>query len=302
MTGSGGLLLGRLGLAGSRMTYTDRHGLLWLQRGRLSVENGTLRFVTSGSPDLAEGAYDIPYQGVSMILLGPGTSITHDVFRLMSLHGTLLAAIGDGGVKMYTAPPFGQGKSKLARKQAELWANEKNRLDVARKMYAWRFGEVLPHRQIEVLRGIEGDRIKTAYQREADRFGISWVRRQYDRANPMAADIPNQAINHAATFVESAAGIAVAAVGAIPPLGFIHETASHAFTLDIADLYRSDITIPIAFKAARKALDDPEVQLERVIRYEAAAEFRKQKLIPKMIDRIKELIHADDDDSHPSRQ
>lgn len=293
----GGLFPGRLGLAESRIPHADRHGLIWLARGKLAVNNGTLHFTAAKSEELDAGDYAIPYQGVSMILLGPGSTVSHDVLRLLARHGTLLAAVGEGGVKFYTAPPMGQGRSEVARQHARLWADETARLDVARHMYAFRFGRILPHRDISVLRGIEGGRMKKSYQLLADEYGIPWKGRRYDRQNPSGTDIPNQAINHAATFVEAAADVAVAAVGALPPLGFIHEASSNAFTLDIADLYRAEITLPLAFSVARKALDNPELPLERTLRREAARQFRKQKLIAKMIDRTKELLNVDDSDS-----
>jgi CRISPR-associated protein Cas1 len=292
-----GLFPGRLGLAESRIPHVDRHGLIWLARGNLTVVNGTLHFTAAQSTELDAGDYAIPYQGVSIILLGPGSTVSHDVLRLMARHGTLLAAVGEGGVKFYTAPPMGQGRSEVARQHAKLWADETARLDVARHMYAFRFGRVLPHRDITVLRGIEGGRMKKTYQLLADEYGIPWKGRRYNRQSPDGADIPNQAINHAATFVEAAADVAVAAVGALPPLGFIHEDSSNAFTLDIADLYRAEFTLPLAFGVAKKAIEDPELLLERALRREAASQFRKQKLIAKMIDRIKELLHVDDRDS-----
>lgn len=289
------LFPGRLGLAESRIPQADRHGLLWLARGNLYVEDGTLRFLAAKSDLFEPGDYAIPYQSVSMILMGPGTTVSHDALRILARHGTLLAAVGEGGVKFYTAPPMGQGRSELARAHARLWADEKARLDVARRMYAFRFGQVLPHRDIAVLRGIEGGRVKAMYKQNADRYGIPWRGRRYDRQNPVANDLPNQALNHAATFVEAAADIAVAAVGALPPLGFIHEDSSNAFTLDIADLWRDEITVPLAFSVARKILDDPDLLLEREIRFTAATWFRKRKVIPTMIDRIKELLHVSDD-------
>lgn len=294
MSKSPGLLPGRLGLAASRIPHADRHGLLWLEYGRLSVEDGTLRFVAAKSDALAAGDYSIPYQSVSMVLLGPGTSLTQDVLRLCARHSVLLVAVGKGGVKTYTAAPMGQGRSAVARAHAELWADEKKRVDTARRLYAWRFGRVLPHRSIETLRGIEGARMKESYKLLAQRFGIEWKGRRYDRDNPNAADLPNQAINHAATFVESAADIAVAAVGALPPLGFIHEDSSNAFTLDIADLYRVDVTLPLAFSAVSAYRNGKTDNLERETRYQAARLFRQEKLIPRMIDRIKELFNVDD--------
>ncbi|GAB4178940.1 MAG: type I-E CRISPR-associated endonuclease Cas1e [Wenzhouxiangellaceae bacterium] len=260
----------------------------------MSVEDGTLRFVAAQSELMAAGDYAIPYQSVSMIILGPGTSITHDVFRLCARHSVLLAAVGRGGVKSYTAPPLGRGRSSVARAHAQRWADKKMRLDTARRMYAWRFGRVLPHRDLDTLRGIEGARLKEAYRTIAARYGIRWKGRRYDRTNPNAADLPNQAINHAATFVEAAADLAVAAVGALPPLGFIHEDSSNAFTLDIADLYRVELTLPLAFQAVKRIEKNSADSLERLIRYEAARSFRKFRLIPKMIEKIKELLDVDD--------
>jgi len=111
--------------------------------------------------------------------------------------------------------------------------------------------------------------------------------------------VPNQALNHAATFVESAADVAVAAVGALPPLGFIHEESSNAFTLDVADLFRVEFTLPLAFAVARRVQDRPDLLLEREVRKESARQFHKQQLISRMIDRIKELLHVDDGDRHP---
>lgn len=283
----------RLGLAASRIPHVDRHGLIWLNRGNLYVSSGTLRFSTAGSDLLAAGEYDIPYQTISMILMGPGTSVTHDALRILARHGTLLAAVGEGGVKFYTAPPIGRGRSDVARAHATLWADKDARLKVARRMYALRFGEVLPHRDITVLRGIEGARLKKAYQILAEKYDVNWKGRNYDRNNPEEADLPNQAINHASTFVEAAGEIAVAAVGALPPLGFIHEESSNAFTLDIIDMWRVDITLPLAFSVVGKIAKHPELSMEREIRLEAAKWFRKYKLIPAMIDRIKELLYVD---------
>src|SRR5690606_18206620 len=182
----------------------------------------------------------------------------------------------------------------VARAHARLWADKDSRLRVARRMYAYRFGKVVPHKDISVLRGMEGGRLRESYRIVAQRYGVEWHGRRYDRDNPTAADIPNQAINHAATFVEAAADIAVAAVGALPPLGFIHEESSNAFTLDVADLYRVDITLPLAFSAARAYLDGKTDNLEREVRQRAAKMFRQEKLIPRMIDRIKELFDVDD--------
>jgi CRISPR-associated protein Cas1 len=289
------MLKGRLGLDTARVPHRDRHGLIWLSRGALSVEDGTLRFRSAGSPQMASGDYAIPFQMVSLVLIGPGTTLTHDVLRLLGRHGTGLVAVGEDGVRVYTAPPLGPDDSALARRQARAWADADGaRLLIARRLYAWRIGEVLPHTDIAVLRGIEGARAKESYRLTAERFGVTWNGRRYDRANPASADLPNQAINHAATAVEAAAAVAVAATAALPQLGFIHEDSAASFTLDIADLFRDTATLPIAFQAAKLALNEPKLSVDQHVRRVAGRMFKEKEIIHAMIGRIKDLFDAND--------
>lgn len=284
------MLKGRLGLDTARIPHADRAGLLHLSRGALTARDGTLAFLRGAGPDPADaldpGDYAIPVQGVSMILLGPGSTVSHDALRLLARAGTALAAVGEDGVRLYTAPPMIPDRSDLARRHARLWADGETRLDLARKMYAWRLGEVLPHRDIAVLRGIEGARMKEAYRIAAMQAKIDWRGRRYDRASPLSADAPNQALNHVSSAVEAAAAIAVTAVGAIPQLGFIHEDPGQSFVLDVADLWRQELTIPVAFAASKTR--DPS--LERASRRAAGKALSAQRVIPKMIGRIKALF------------
>ena len=288
------MLKGRLGLETARVPHADRHGLIWLDRGELCVIDGCLHFL-AGKDSLTPYILQVPHQAVSMILLGPGSSVTHDALRLLARHGTLMAAVGQDGVRSYTALPLLPDRSDVARRQAELWGNPRRRVSVARHMYALRLGEILPHRDLDTLRGIEGARVKTVYRLMAQKYGIEWKGRRYDRNNPDGADVPNQAINHAATAVQAAAAIAVQAVAAIPQLGFIHEDSGHAFVLDIADLYRDSLTLTIAFTAAKKAATD-ESTIDRLVRREAGVQFRKQNVIGSMIDSIKKVLRMEEID------
>ena len=286
------MLKGRLGLETARIPHADRHGLLWLSRGELCVVDGCLHFLR-GRGSLSPGMDQIPHQAVSMILLGPGSSVTHDALRLLARHGTLLAAVGEDGVRTYTAPPLMPDRSDVARRHAELWGSPRRRISVARHMYALRLGEVLPHRDLDTLRGIEGARVKNFYKLMAEKHGIEWKGRIYDRSNPDATDVPNQAINHAATAVQAAAAIAVQALAALPPLGFIHEDSGQSFVLDIADLFRDTVTLQIAFTAARRA-EQSDDTIDRLVRHEAATVFRKKQVINAMIDRIKQVLRVDE--------
>ena len=288
------MLKGRLGLETARIPHANREGLLWLSRGALTARDGTLAFERGGEParddPLEPGSYSIPFQSVSMILLGPGSTVSHDALRLLARHGTALAAVGEDGVRCYTAPPLIADRSGLARRQADAWADPDARLGIARRMYAWRLGRVLPHRDIAVLRGIEGARMKESYRLIAVKTGIQWRGRRYDRSRPSAGDLPNQALNHASSAVEAAAAIAVSATAAIPQLGFIHEDPGQSFVLDISDLFRDSVTIPTAFRAAKRAQASPLESIERIARREIGRTLSRERTIPKMIERIKDLF------------
>jgi CRISPR-associated protein Cas1 len=276
------MLKGRLGLEGAHIPQADRHGLMWLGRGKLYVEDGCLTFVTAGYDKLKPGVYEIPYQTVSHILIGPGTTISHDALRLLARHQTGLLAVGEDGVRFYASMPFGPDNARLARRQAHLWADAERRLDIAVKMYALRMGVELPHRDLNAL--------------TAQRYGVPWSGRRYDRANPEGDDIINQAINHVATAVQAAAMTAVVLTATIPQLGFIHESSGSAFALDIADLYRASLTIPVSFEVVQLAQKRPGDKLERIARRLAGERMTQEKLIPSMIDNIKALLGGGDDD------
>jgi len=296
------VLKGRLGLETARVPHADRHGLLWLERGRISVEKGTLLFSTAGNDNLASGAYEIPLQQISCLLLGPGTVISHDALRLLARQQTGVLAVGSKGIRLYASSmPFGPDRSALARKQARLWSNEKTRIDIVRKMYSLRFDDPLPDyaRDIDSLRGIEGQRIKKTYERLALQYGVSWDGRKFDRNNPDSDNIINQAINHATTATYAAAHIAVAVTGTIPQLGFIHESSGRAFVLDIADLFRSTVSLPIAFQAVKQLSNGKGENIESHTRKLAGRTFQKENVIPNMIDQIKTLLETDDYSDHP---
>jgi CRISPR-associated protein Cas1 len=291
------MLKGRLGLERARIPHADRHGVLWLGRGQLYVEAGTLRFRTAGGGDLERGDYALPFQMVSCLFLQPGTNVSHDALRLLARHGTGMVCVGEDGVRFYASLPAGPDSSARARRQAEVWSDPLLRQRAVRQLYAWRLGE-LPEADLNVLRGIEGARMKATYRQLAAQFGIEWQGRRYDRAAPGDADVANQAINHAASAVEGAALTAVAATGALPQLGFIHEDSGNAFALDVADLFRDTVLLPVAFGATRKILRDQAGPVERVVRQLAGETFRREKVVSRMIDRIKELFDADDARSH----
>jgi CRISPR-associated protein Cas1 len=236
------------------------------------------------------GSYQIPSQATSCVMMGPGTTISHDAMRILARYGVAVIACGEDGVRFYASMPPGPDHSGVARKQARLWADGPGRLEVVHRMYERRFGEKLAPMDIETLRGVEGSRMRRSYELIAQRHGVKWSGRRYDRANPEAADELNQAINHVATAFQACAQLAIACKGAIPQLGFIHEDSGISFSLDIADLYRSTLILPTACEAVLMHRKRPHEPLERVARRHAGAKMKQEKLIGKMIDAIEEVL------------
>ena len=304
------MLKGRLGIETARIPHADRHGVMWLARGNLVTEDGTLHFLTAGGAGLEAGDYTIPFQLVSCIVREPGTTVTHDAIRLLASHGTGLVFSGENGVRHYgsvravssgaeslssdciyaAAMPQGPDASARARAQVRAWSDLDQRQRTVRRMYAWRMGEIFPDADLDVLRGMEGARAKATYKMLGEKFGVRWYGRKFDRNAPEKDDQPNQAINHASVAVVAASQLAVAITGTLPQLGFIHEDSGHAFALDIADLFRDVLTVPCAFAAVKEHRKRPDQPLERIARQMVGRAMRRDQVITKMIDRIKELF------------
>ncbi len=132
--------------------------------------------------------------------------------------------------------------------------------------------------------------MRETYRLAAQQVGIEWRGRRYDRTAPNAADLPNQALNHASSAVEAAAAVAVAATATIPQLGFVHEDPSQSFVLDIADLFRDSVLVPCAFRAVKEVMKRPHEDIERQTRRRTGATLRAERTIPKMIAKIKVLF------------
>lgn len=282
------MLKGRLGLEAAELPHQDRHGFLALAFGRLEVEDGCLVF-RRDRPE--PGELVVSYQTLSCVLLEPGTSVTHDALRLLARHGVGLVATGLDGVKAYTAPPLLADRSDLARRQARAWADPELRLLIAIKQYERRFDERPETTDLNALRGMEGARLRTFYSLCARQHGIAWDGRHTHRHDPAAADTANAALNYASDAMTAAAAIAVSITATIPQLGFLHEDSGQSFVLDIADLYRTELTVPAAFAAAADHIRGGyHAPLERMVRQSMGTLLKRRSMVARMIEDILALL------------
>jgi CRISPR-associated protein Cas1 len=173
--------------------------------------------------------------------------------------------------------------------QAKLALDDDLRLKVVRKMYEMRFQEPCPERRsVEQLRGIEGARVRETYKVLARQYGVEWHSRNYDQQQWDAADVPNRCLSSATSCLYGITEAAVLAAGYAPAVGFIHTGKPLSFVYDIADLFKFETVVPLAFKIAAKSPRQPE----REVRLGCRDIFRSTKLLGRIIPTIEEVLSA----------
>ena len=263
----------------------ERVSVIFVERGEIDVRDGAFVVV-----DVTGIRTHIPVGGVACIMLEPGTRLSHSAAALAARVGTLLVWVGEAGVRLYSAGQPGGARSDRLLYQAQLALDETLRLKVVRKMYAIRFGEEPPaRRSVEQLRGIEGVRVRQTYQLLARQFGVTWAGRDYDAQSWDAADLPNRCLSAATSCLYGVTEAAVLAAGYAPAVGFIHTGKPLSFVYDIADIYKFETVVPVAFKVAASR---PAGNPERAVRLACRDIFRQSKLLDRIIPDIEDILAA----------
>ncbi|MEV4949902.1 type I-E CRISPR-associated endonuclease Cas1e [Streptomyces sp. NPDC053755] len=228
----------------------------------------------------------LPTAALSCILLGPGTSITARALTTFARHGTTVLITGSGGVRCYAAAMPDSLTTTWLEHQTRAWADDTQRLAVATAMYEKRFGpDTVPAgTNFNQLRGFEGQRVKAQYQLLARQYKIGRFRRAYDPASWDTQDPVNLALSSANTCLYGIVHAAILALGCSPALGFVHSGNQQSFVYDIADLYKAELTIPLAFSLHNST--DPEAAARRSFR----DGLRLFKLLPRIVSDIQTLL------------
>ncbi|MGB0849432.1 MAG: type I-E CRISPR-associated endonuclease Cas1e [Thiolinea sp.] len=262
----------------------ERVSMIFIKFGQIDVKDGAFVVIRED-----EVRTHIPVGSVACIMLEPGTRISHRAVHLAAEVGTLLVWVGEGGVRLYSSGQPGGARSDRLLYQAKLALDDDLRLKVVRKMYELRFNEAAPaKRSVQQLRGIEGARVRKTYELLAKRYGVTWKRRNYDPANWDTSDVPNRCMSAATSCLYGITEAAVLAAGYAPAIGFIHWGKPLSFVYDIADIFKFDTVVPIAFKIAAKNPGNPDQQVRRACR----DAFREQKVLAKIIPLIEEVLAA----------
>ena len=283
MTERGGVekpVLQELPVIGDRMTF------IYLEHCRISREDGAV------SVKDIEGTVYIPAAAITVLLLGPGTEITHRAMELIGDTGISVIWIGEHGVRYYAHGRALNSHTSLLEKQARLVSNTRSHLDVVKKMYSMRFeGEDVSGMTLQQLRGREGARMRRIYREQARLHNVEWSGREYDTEDFFGGSLVNQALSAGNVCLYGLAVSVITALGCSPGLGFIHVGHELSFAYDIADLYKAETTIPLAFQLASQEVPD----LPNVVRRRVRDIFVKTHLLERMVRDIKFLLDETDD-------
>lgn len=240
----------------------------------------------------AAGKVAVPCATLSLLMLGPGTKVTHAAVRTLADSGCLVMWTGEEGVRFYAE---GMGETRSSRnlmRQARLWANPSSRLEVVRTLYAIRFPEPLePELTLQQIRGKEGVRVRDTYAKWSRETGVPWSGRSYQRQSWAQADPINRALSAANSCLYGICHAAIVAAGFSTALGFIHTGKMLSFVYDVADLYKTETTIPAAFQTVA----DGAGGLESRVRQACRDQFRESRILKRIVSDIQKFLDIDED-------
>jgi len=240
-----------------------------------------------------DGATLVPTAALSVLLLGPGTRITHAAVKALADSGCAIVWVGQDGTRCYA---HGGGETRKAYHllhQARLVSDPALRLEVCKRMYRMRFKQqdLDPLLTIEQLRGMEGARVRSAYAHASITYEIPWHGRSYDRASWGNSDPANRALSAANALLNGLCHAAIVSGGYSPALGFIHTGLQTSFVYDIADLYKVEITIPTAFRIAAESRERVQPRVREACRQA----FKEAKLLQRILPDIETLLAIPED-------
>jgi CRISPR-associated protein Cas1 len=266
--------------------FRDRWAYLYLERGRLDQDSTGLIFHTIA------GDAPLPVNQLSLIMLGPGSTVTHAAVKALAANNCLLAWVGENGIRTYALSTGGTFSARRLLHQARLFSDEKKRLEVVYRMYGKRFpaGE-LAGKTIEQVRGMEGLRVRSAYEALAKSHGLKWSGRIYNQDDWFEATAANRALSAANACLYGVCHAAIVSAGYSAGIGFIHTGKLLSFVYDVADFYKTEVTVPVAFRIAAAEQRD----LERAVRMECRKAIHEAKLMNRILQDIEEVLGAADD-------
>lgn len=221
----------------------DKYPFIYLERGRLEIDDSSVKWIDSEA-----NVIRLPIATLNCLLLGPGTSITHEAVKVIAQSNCSLCWVGEDSLLFYASGQTPASDTRNLREQMKLSADSKKSVEVARRMFAKRFPEAdLANKSLKEMMGMEGYRVRALYEQKGKQYGIGWKGRSYTPGKFELGDITNRVLTASNAALYGILSSAVHSMGYSPHIGFIHSGSPLPFVYDLADLYKEHLCIDLAF-------------------------------------------------------
>lgn len=245
----------------------DKYPFLYLERGRLEIDDSSIKWI-----DSENNVVPLPVATLNALLLGPGTSITHEAVKTAVAANCSVCWVGEDSLLFYAAGFLPTADTRNLKQQIELASDAKKSLEVASRMFARRFPDAdLDGKSLKEMMGMEGHRVRALYQQKAEEYQVGWKGRQFTPGKFELGDVTNQVLTATNAALYGILCSAVHSMGYSPHIGFIHSGSPLPFVYDLADLYKEQLCIDLAFSLTRELAG-------RYDKHKVSAGFRRRVL------------------------
>lgn len=226
----------------------DKYPFIYLERGRLEIDDSSIKWI-----DSTNNVVPLPVATLNALLLGPGTTVTHEAIKTAVAANCTVCWVGEDSLLFYAAGFLPTADTRNLKQQIGLAADVQNSLEVARRMFARRFPDAeLEGKSLKEMMGMEGHRVRSLYQRKAEQYQVGWKGRSFTPGKFETSDLTNQILTSANAALYGILSSAVHSMGYSPHIGFIHSGSPLPFVYDLADLYKENLCIDLAFSLTRE--------------------------------------------------
>lgn len=243
----------------------DKYPFIYLERGRLEIDDSSVKWI-----DSTNNVVPLPVATLNALLLGPGTTVTHDAVRTATAANCAICWVGEDSLLFYAAGFLPTADTRNLKRQIDLSADPKKAIEVARGMFARRFPDAdLTGKTLAEMMGMEGHRVRALYQAKAEHYQVGWKGRQFTPGKFQTSDLTNQILTSTNAALYGILCSAVHSMGYSPHIGFIHSGSPLPLVYDLADLYKEHLCIDLAFSLTRDLAG-------RYDKHKVAGAFRKR--------------------------
>jgi CRISPR-associated protein Cas1 len=257
----------------------DKYPFLYLERGRLEIDDSSIKWI-----DADNNVVPLPVATLNALLLGPGTTVTHDAVKTAVSANCSICWVGEDSLLFYAAGFLPTADTRNLKQQIELASDTEKSLEVARRMFVRRFPDAeLQGKSLQEMMGMEGYRVRALYQQKAEEYQVGWKGRQFTPGKFELGDVTNQVLTATNAALYGILCSAVHSMGYSPHIGFIHSGSPLPFVYDLADLYKERLCIDLAFSLTRDLAG-------RYDKHKVSAAFRQRVIEMELLAKVGEDI------------